>query len=298
MTGAALQSRSAFRSFVLSLFVSAALAGCGGGGGDDGGTTAPVGGQQGSGSTADPVPTPSPAPSPAPSEPTQPAPIEPAPAPDPTPTNPAPIPAPTPQPEPEPDPDPVPAPTEPEPAPINAPPSISGVAATSVTVNSLYTFTPAASDPDGDTLGFAIDKLPSWASFSTVTGRLSGTPTIDDIGTYSGIVIRVSDGKTSVALPAFSITVQAQGAAGTVSLSWTPPTQNEDGSALVDLAGYTIVYGPSSNKLHESIRVENPGLDRYVIDGLPAGTYYFALKAFNNSGAESGLSNVVSKVVQ
>ncbi len=279
MTGAALNSRSAFRSLVLSLCVSAALAGCGGGSSSE---TAAAGGQQGTSpvpTTPTPSPAPAPAPSPAPSEPTPtPAPA-PSPTPEPAPTNPTPAPSPA-------------------PAPINAPPTISGAAASSVTVNSLYTFTPAASDANGDTLAFQIQNRPSWATFSTVTGRLSGTPTSEQVGTYSNIVIRVSDGTASVALPAFSITVTAPQAAGTAALSWTPPTQNQDGSTLVDLAGYTIVYGPSSTMLHQSIRVENAGIDRYVVDNLPAGTYYFGVKAFNNAGAESAVSNVVTKVVQ
>ena len=84
----------------------------------------------------------------------------------------------------------------------------------------------------------------------------------------------------------------------TVVLSWTPPAENEDGSSLVNLAGYTIVYGPSSTTLHQSIRLENPGLSRYVIDDLPAGTYYFGIKAFNAQGVESAVSNVVSKVIR
>ena len=43
-------------------------------------------------------------------------------------------------------------------------------------------------------------------------------------------------------LPAFSITVTQVGL-GSMSLSWTPPTQNTDGSALTDLAGYKLYYG-------------------------------------------------------
>jgi hypothetical protein len=77
-----------------------------------------------------------------------------------------------------------------------------------------------------------------------------------------------------------------------------PPTENEDGTALVNLAGYTIVYGPSSTMMHQSIRVENAGLNRYVLDGLPAGTYYFGVKAFTTTGVQSKVSNLVSKVVR
>ena len=57
-----------------------------------------------------------------------------------------------------------------------APPTISGAPATTVVVGTPYTFTPTASDPDGQPLTFSIRNRPTWASFDTATGRLQGTP--------------------------------------------------------------------------------------------------------------------------
>ncbi len=91
-------------------------------------------------------------------------------------------------------------------------PVISGTPATTVMELSAYSFTPTASDDDvgnGGQLTFSITNKPSWASFDTANGRLSGTPPRDAAGSYSNIVISVSDdgGLTKVNLPAFSITV-------------------------------------------------------------------------------------------
>ena len=58
----------------------------------------------------------------------------------------------------------------------NRAPTISGSPATSVTAGKAYSFTPKASDPEGKSLGFTIANRPSWATFSTSTGKLSGTP--------------------------------------------------------------------------------------------------------------------------
>jgi len=44
--------------------------------------------------------------------------------------------------------------------------------------------------------------------------------------------------------------------------------------------------------------VANPGLASYQIDGLPAGTYYFAVAAYNSSGVTSSLSSLVSKTIK
>jgi DNA-binding protein len=90
----------------------------------------------------------------------------------------------------------------------NDTPVISGTPATSVNEDSLYSFTPTATDADtGTTLTFRISNKPVWATFSTSTGRLTGTPDDTHLGTTSGIVISVSDGATSASLPAFAITV-------------------------------------------------------------------------------------------
>jgi hypothetical protein len=88
---------------------------------------------------------------------------------------------------------------------------------TSVVAGMTYTFTPTASDPDGDTLSFSIANMPPWASFNSSTGQLSGTPASANAGTYSGIVISVGDGRTSASLPAFTITVSAATQATTLA---------------------------------------------------------------------------------
>ena len=114
---------------------------------------------------------------------------------------------------------------------------------------------------------------------------------------YPNIVISVSDGTAQVALAAFSISVVAT-ATGSALLSWNPPTQNADGSALTDLAGYRVYWGLTQNNLASSVTLGNPGLTSYVIDQLTPATWYFATTALNSQGVESGLSNIASKVVR
>ena len=188
-------------------------------------------------------------------------------------------------------------PTTPTGTTSNSAPTIAGTAATSVRVSTAYAFAPAASDANGDALTFQIQNKPTWATFNTVTGQLSGTPTT--VATFQNIIITVSDGKASAALPAFAIQVTAAptAQAGSATVSWAAPTQNTDGSALTNLAGFVIAYGTSAGSLSQSITVTNPSVSTFVIDSLPAGTYYFAVKAYTANGAESGLSAVASKVI-
>jgi hypothetical protein len=105
----------------------------------------------------------------------------------------------------------------------NDAPTISGTPATTATQGIAYSFVPAAADVDvGTTLVFSISNKPGWATFNTATGALTGTPANGDVGSHSGIVISVSDGALSAALPAFSITVANVNDAPTIS--GTPPT--------------------------------------------------------------------------
>jgi hypothetical protein len=186
-----------------------------------------------------------------------------------------------------------PAPSTPTP---NSPPAISGSPTTSVRQDQSYSFSPSASDSNGDDLTFSIANRPSWAAFSSTTGRLSGTPRAADVGTYAGIVISVSDGEATRSLQAFDIVVTAV-TTGSATLSWNPPTRNTDGSSLTNLSGYRIYWGRSSRNYSNSVTVSNPGLATYVVEPLTSGTWYFATTALNSQGVESGLSNEGSKTI-
>jgi hypothetical protein len=178
-----------------------------------------------------------------------------------------------------------------------SPPTISGSPPTTVVAGHAYAFAPKASSPQGAALTFSIVNKPAWASFSTATGQLSGTPSTTNIGTYANISISVSDGAASASLAPFTITV-GSGTTGSVTVSWTPPTTRTDGSTLTNLAGYRIYYGTSSGNYTDMISVTNPGLTTYVVANLMGGaTYYFVATAVDANGLESPYTNVGSKTL-
>lgn len=84
---------------------------------------------------------------------------------------------------------------------------------------------------------------------------------------------------------------------GSVTLGWTPPTENTDGTALVNLAGHRILYGTSASDLSRTITIPGAGVSSYVIEGLAPATWYFGVRAYTASGAESANSNVASKAI-
>jgi hypothetical protein len=179
----------------------------------------------------------------------------------------------------------------------NRAPTISGSPATQVEVNHAYEFRPTASDADGDTLAFSIQNRPAWANFDAATGRLWGTPSSQQGATYANVVIAVSDGNASNALPAFSIAV-TEPIQGSASLSWRAPTSNTDGTPLSDLAGFRVYYGSGPRSYSQTLTVPSPSVTSVLVESLPAGTWYFAVKAYTASGVESDYSAEASKFVQ
>jgi Putative Ig domain len=185
---------------------------------------------------------------------------------------------------------------------VPAKPTISGTPATAVTAGSAYTFTPSASAPSGGTVYFSIVNRPAWATFSDTTGTLAGTPTTAEAGTFSDIVISAYSydksanlSSPNVSLAAFSITVAAGSDATT--LTWTVPTENTNGTTLTNLAGYRISYGTAADDLSQSVTIANPATTSYVLSDLSAGTWYFAVEAYNTAGTFSPASNMGSATI-
>lgn len=108
-----------------------------------------------------------------------------------------------------------------------------------------------------------------------------------------------------------NIVVLAAPGSGSALLEWTPPTQNDDGSTLMDLVGYRVFYGANAQTLDRSLVLPNPGLSSYVVQGLTPGSWYFNMTAVGGSSAcrpivpdadcyaaESVRSNTTVKTVQ
>ena len=171
--------------------------------------------------------------------------------------------------------------------------SIAGVPPATVQAGQTYTFTPDAVAAGPVIPHFEIQNMPPWASFSW-TGELTGAPAATDVGTYSNIVISIVAADASASLPGFSITVQgASSIAAPATPSWIPPTTNDDGSVLTDLAGYRIYLGSAPDQLVPILALDDPTLTSYVLAGLSPGLNYFAMTAMNSRGIESELSAVV-----
>jgi len=180
----------------------------------------------------------------------------------------------------------------------NNAPSITGAAPTAVTVNQAWSFTPTASDPDGDALTFTVQNAPAWATFDAATGTLSGTPGSGHVGMYSDIRITVSDGSLSDSVGPFSVEV-TQVALGSLTVNWSLPTLYNDGSSLAGhIESVNLYFGTAQGNYPNKIEITNIGTTSRVVDNLVPDTYYFVATVVDDQGVESNWSNIGSATVQ
>lgn len=141
----------------------------------------------------------------------------------------------------------------------NKAPTISGSPNTTVVTGSAYSFTPTATDREGDRLRFYIANKPVWAAFDASTGHISGTPNASQTGIYSSISISVSDGKSGTRLPAFTLTVTASGAGS---------LPNHD--PLISGTPTAVIVAGSAYAFHPSASDQDGDLLAFSISGKPA----------------------------
>ena len=83
----------------------------------------------------------------------------------------------------------------------------------------------------------------------------------------------------------------SQPAPRSITLAWDPPSENEDGTPLTDLAGHRVYYG-STSPLTDGNRtsVDVGTATMHTIVDLEPGTYYVAVAAYDASANEGPLS--------
>ena len=133
------------------------------------------------------------------------------------------------------------------------------------------------------------DTSESAASVATIASNTAGTTTATAATTPASPGASVGT-VTKVTTPIKTVN-------GVATLDWMPPTENNDGSALTNLAGYTVYYGTDRNDLSQSVKVSNPGLASYTVTGLTSGTWYFAVTSYSADGVESTRTTTVSTTI-
>ena len=138
----------------------------------------------------------------------------------------------------------------------------------------------------------------SWTSGTTGTASA-----MNSRSTRQGTISRVTHSPvasapgTTAPVSSDPVTGGSAATSHSATLSWYAPTSNTNGSALTDLSGYRIYYGPSESDLNESVQITSVGIQTYVIENLQPGTWYFAIQTLTSQGTESALSGIVAKTI-
>lgn len=146
---------------------------------------------------------------------------------------------------------------------------------------------PVTSQASGTYFDFALTSIAGQAKF--------GSP-----ATAAVVVSTTTASTSSSSSGGSSSSSSSSGATSStsaVTISWSAPIDNTNGTALTNLAGYNIYYGNSSTALSEKISLNTVGLLSYVISDLSSGTWYFAVTSVNSAGVESSPSATVSTTI-
>ena len=112
-----------------------------------------------------------------------------------------------------------------------------------------------------------------------------------DQGVYDVVVSNSGSSETSLSA---LLTVQ-NNVIASVSLNWAIPLQREDGSdlELYEIDGYVVAYGTNAQNLDAAISVLGGVETSFVVEDLPANTYYFAIATVDSKGIQGTYSDVI-----
>ncbi|HLT89972.1 MAG TPA: fibronectin type III domain-containing protein [Woeseiaceae bacterium] len=152
----------------------------------------------------------------------------------------------------------------------------------------------ASSDAGIVSVEWETDHGESGTATGTETWNIEGVPIA--LGTTT-ITVTVTDNAGATHSDSLVVRRESEGT-GSATLSWEPPTERADGTALTDLAGYRIHYGRMSGVYDYEIDIATPGVTTYVVENLVPGDWYFAMIAYDTQGLESELSNEAHRAIQ
>jgi hypothetical protein len=162
----------------------------------------------------------------------------------------------------------------------------------SFSVASAQTVTLTATPASG--VGTATPTL-TWSTDGFPTGA---TVTCTASGGWTGAKASAGTQTLPAVTADTTFTLTCSGGTTPATVSWTPPTQNENGTPLTNLSSYKVFAANAAAGVPSATptTVTAPA-SSYVVSGLSAGTWYFGVKAVNSAGVESVMSNIASKAI-
>ena len=151
----------------------------------------------------------------------------------------------------------------------------------------------AFSDPNGDTLTYAVAGLPTGLSFETSTGRITGTTAVGSAGTYA-VTVTATDDKGAATTERFAWTVSdtAPAIAGTLAnKSYADSTSGISIDASMGFSSpngltltYTVAGLPAGLSIDRASGLITGTLDHDASKAAPGGAYAVTVTASDGHG--------------
>jgi hypothetical protein len=82
-----------------------------------------------------------------------------------------------------------------------------------------------------------------------------------------------------------------------LTISWSAPFQNTDGTSPTDISGYLVRYGTDKTALSQSVLVSGADVTSTKIKHFSSGTYYFTVSAVTADGVAGLASSIVKRKI-
>lgn len=183
----------------------------------------------------------------------------------------------------------------------NDAPVLASIGDKSVTAGATLNFNISATDSDSTVPILEASGLPAYAQFYDLyngTGSFTISPAQTSPTGMQNITFIARDAQNPVLTDSETITISIVAASvggntGSASLSWTPPIEREDGTALSlsEISGYTVYYGASSGNYTKSLNINDGFATSATITDLPPGSHYMVVTTRDFDGRESSYSS-------
>lgn len=113
---------------------------------------------------------------------------------------------------------------------------------------------------------------------------------LEDSGSYSVVI---TDDTSSISSNSAVLTVEGP---RQLALSWSVPTQRENGESLPldEIGGYVLEYGQDSANLEHRVEITDPSETYYTITDLPQGVLYLRMATIDHLGVQGSFSATVA----
>jgi len=148
----------------------------------------------------------------------------------------------------------------------NSPPVLAEIEPQSVDEVKILTVIPQGYDPDGDQVYYEVKNLPEGASFDSLSGTISWTPTYEQSGKYDNITLKVIERTASSLYTELSFSI-------TVVHVNRPPSLPAVENYTIDenvILSFAISEGSDED-------IEDKGKLTYRVDNLPSGAEFDSL---------------------